>query len=319
MDLIYMDENRIERGILLNYNFDMDIGKDDDFEISVGIYNNTLKYNYMVYIEGTEYGGIVDNIKSDTRNFKIYYSGRTWRGILNSKIIRPLPGDDYYVVSGDANSIISEMIAYLGLEGLFEADTNLSGINVSSYSFNRYVSLLSGLNAMLATKNARLKLRYIDKRVLISAEEVEDKSDEIEISGDSKISFVAEDRKNQVNHLICLGQGDLADRQVIDLYVQEDGTIGPHQYYFGLDEVVDTYDYSSAESLEELEKGGVERLIELMNSKTIDVNIENMELELGDIIGGREEITGIAISRPVTQKIVRIKNKIMKIEYKVGD
>lgn len=319
MDLIYMDENRIERGILLNYNFDMDIGKDDDFEISVGIDNNTLKHNYMVYIEGTEYGGIVDNIKSDTRNFKIYYSGRTWRGILNSKIIRPLPGDDYYVVSGDANSIISEMIAYLGLEGLFQADTNLSGINVSSYSFNRYVSLLSGLNSMLATKNARLKLRYVDKRIIVTAEKIEDKSDEIEISGDSKISFIAEDRKNQVNHLICLGQGDLADRQVIDLYVQEDGTIGPNQYYFGLDEVVDIYDYSSAESLEELEKGGIERLKELMDSKTIDVNIEDMELELGDIIGGREEITGIAISRPVTQKIVRIKNNIMKIEYKVGD
>lgn len=155
--------------------------------------------------------------------------------------------------------------------------------------------------------------------VVLSAEAVENKSEEIEISRDSKISFIAEDKQNRVNHLICLGQGELADRQVIDLYVQQDGTIGDNQFYFGIDEVTDVYDYSSAESLEELRKGGIERLKELRDGKSIEVNVEDMDLELGDIIGGKEEITGITVERPITQKIVRIKNGNATIEYKVGD
>lgn len=319
MDLIYMDKNKIEIGVLLNYNFDMDIGVDNDFEIVVGKFNHKLRQDYMFYIENTEYGGIVDIIKSDTRASKIYYQGRSFRGILDSKIISPLPGDSYYVVSGDANIIIANMLNYVGLNHLFKAGENLSGINISNYSFNRYASLLSGLNAMLKTKNARLKIRYTDGYVEISAEEIEDKSDLIEFSADTKIQFIAEDKQNQVNHLICLGQGELADRQVIHLYVDGNGNIGNTQYYTGIDEVVAVYNDSSAESLEELRKGGVKRLRELMDSKSIDANVENMELELGDIISGREEVTGISIDRPITQKIVRINNNIVKIEYKVGD
>lgn len=314
-----MDKNKKELGILLNYNFDMDIGVDNDFEITVGKFNHVLRHNYMFYIEDTEYGGIVDTVKSDTRNSKIYYSGRTWRGILDSKIIEPLPGDDYYMVSGDANTIIASMLDYVGLNHLFKANESLTGINISSYNFNRYVSLLSGLNAMLRTRNSRLKIRYKDGYVEVSAEEIEDKSDLIEFSSDTKIEFIAEDKQNQVNHLICLGQGELAARQVLHLYVDEHGNVGNTQHYTGLDEVEAVYDYSSAESLEELEKGGIERLSELMDSQSIDANVENMELELGDIIGGREEVTGISMSKPITQKIVRINNNIVRIEYKVGD
>lgn len=319
MDLVYMDKNKKELGILLNYSLDMDIGVDNDFEIVVGKFNHKLRHGYMFYIDDTEYGGIVDIIKSDTRASKIYYQGRSFRGILDSKIISPLPGDDYYVVSGDANTIIADMLDYVGLNHLFKADESLSGINISNYSFNRYTSLLNGLNSMLRTKNARLKIRYVNGYVEVSAEVIEDKSDAIEFSSDTKIQFIAEDKQNQVNHLICLGQGELADRQVIHLYVDEDGEIGNTQYYTGIDEVVAVYDYSSAESLEELRKGGVERLRELMDSKSIDANVENMELELGDIIKGKEEVTGISIDRPITQKIVRINNNIVKIEYKVGD
>lgn len=319
MDLIYMDKNKVEKGVLMNYNLDLDIGLDNDFEIMVGTYNYVLRHNDSFYIDGTEYGGIIDSIKADTRSNHIFYSGRTWRGILGTKIIKPPQGQGYYTVRGDANTIIAEMIAYTGLQALFKADTSLSGIDITNYSFNRYTSVLNGLNAALATKGARLKIRYTDRMVVLSAEAVENKSEEIEISRDSKISFIAEDKQNRVNHLICLGQGELADRQVIDLYVQQDGTIGDNQFYFGIDEVTDVYDYSSAESLEELRKGGIERLKELRDGKSIEVNVEDMDLELGDIIGGKEEITGITVERPITQKIVRIKNGNATIEYKVGD
>lgn len=313
-----MDKNGIEKGVLQNYSLDLDCGRTNDFEISVGIYNNVLKHTDRFYIEDTEYGGIIDSVKSDTRNSKIYYSGRTWRGILSKKIIRPLPGDDYYIVSGEANSIIDELINYVDLYNLFVVN-GTTNIHINTYRFNRYTDLLSGLNAMLKTADARLKIRYKDGLVELSAEHITDYSDEIEFSQDGKIYFVAEDNKGGINHLICLGSGELSARQVIDLYVDANGNIGTTQHYFGTDEIVDIFDYPNSESLQELTDNGIRRLQELTNSQSVEVNIEDMELELGDIIAGREKITDIYISNPITQKIVRINNGITKIEYKVGD
>jgi hypothetical protein len=318
MDLIYMDKNGIEKGVLRNYSLDLDCGDTNDFQIAVGIYNNLLKHTDRFYIENTEYGGIIDSVRSDTRASKIYYSGRTWRGILSKKIIRPLPGDDYYVVSGEANAIIKELIEYVGLDDLFVVK-GTTNIFINTYRFNRYTNLLSGINAMLRTANARLKIRYKDGFVELSAEPVVDYSDEIEFSQDNKINFIAEDNKGGVNHLICLGSGELSARQVVDLYVDGNGNIGTTQYYFGTDEIVETFDFPNAESLQELTDNGIRRLIELSNNQSVDINVEDMDLELGDIIAGREEITGLYISEPITQKIVRINDNITKIEYKVGD
>lgn len=318
MDLIYMDKNGIEKGVLLNCYLDLDCGKTNDFQITVGIYNNVLKHTDRFYIEDTEYGGIIDSVRSDTRASKIYYSGRTWRGILSKKIIRPLPGDDYYIVSGEANSIIDELINYVDLYNLFVVN-GTTNIHINTYRFNRYTDVLSGLTAMLKTANARLKIRYRNGFVELGAEPVIDFSDEIEFSQDGKIYFVAEDNRGGVNHLICLGSGELSARQVVDLYVDEIGNIGTTQYYFGTDEIVDIFDYPNAESLQELTEHGTRRLQELANNQSVEINVEDMELELGDIIAGREEVTGLYISKPITQKIVRINNGITKIEYKVGE
>ena len=318
MDLIYMDKNGIEKGVLRNYSLDLDCGDTNDFQIAVGIYNNVLKHTDMFYIENTEYGGIIDSVKADTRNSKMYYSGRTCRGILSKKIIRPLPGDDYYIVSGEANEIIAELIDYVDLNNLFVVP-DTTDIIINTYRFNRYTDLLSGINAMLKTANARLKIRYKNGFVELSAEPVIDYSDEIEFSQDNKINFIAEDNRGGVNHLICLGSGELSARQLVDLYVDENGNIGTTQYYFGIDEIVDIFDYPNAESLQELTEHGIRRLQELMNNQSVEVNVEDMELELGDIIAGREKVTGLYVSRPITQKIVRINNGIVKIEYKVGD
>lgn len=317
MDLIYADSNGTELGILLNYYLDLDCGNTNDFEIAVSIDNNVIAHDSRVYIPDTEYGGIVKSVRADTRNAKIYYGGRTWRGILSRKIIKPLTGQNYYSVSGEANSIIEELIDYAGLDALYTVG-NPTSINISSYKFNRYTDLLSGLNAMLATVGARLKIRYYDGSVELTAELIEDRSDEIEISQDSKIYFTAKDDRSGVNHLICLGTGELAARQVVDLYVDASGNIGNTQYYFGLDEITDVLDYPNAESLEELTNKGIERLKELANSSSVEVNVEGMDFELGDIVAGRERITGLYVSKPITQKIVRIENGTAKIEYKVG-
>ena len=90
---------------------------------------------------------------------------------------------------------------------------------------------------------------------------------------------MAEDNKGGINHLICLGSGELSARQVIDLYVDANGNIGTTQHYFGTDEIVDIFDYPNAESLQELTDKD-QKITELTNSQSVEVNIEDMELEL---------------------------------------
>ena len=87
-----------------------------------------------------------------------------------------------------------------------------------------------------------------------------------------------------------------------------------------MDEVVDVYDYSSAESLEELEKGGIQRLRELMNYKSLKIGLNEIEAQIGDIVGGEEQITGISMKTQVTNIIVKIDSKgKLTITHKVGD
>ena len=76
---------------------------------------------------------------------------------------------------------------------------------------------------------------------------ITDYSSEYEYDSDSDIDFKVKICRNGVNHLICLGKGELKDRMVIHLYVDSAGNVGQTQYYKGIDEVEAVYDSSGAE------------------------------------------------------------------------
>ena len=122
-----------------------------------------------------------------------------------------------------------------------------------------------------------------------------------------------------VNHLICLGQGELKNRTVYHLYVDSVGNIGTTQYYTGSDEIVDVYDYAGAE-LPDLIESGTERLKEQMNQNTFGITVDpTLEVAIGDIVGGRDYLSGMTMSAPVIGKIVRFSNGLQSIEYKIKD
>lgn len=155
--------------------------------------------------------------------------------------------------------------------------------------------------------------------VHLKAVPVMDYSDYITYSQDYNIDFTIRDYRRGINHLICAGKGQNEERIVVHLYVQKDGSIGKSKYYQGLDERTALYDFSSAD-LEKLEEDGVKRLKELMNYKEVNVEVKDADLELGDIIGGYEQITGTEVKKPIVRKILKIEDGEAKIEYKVkGD
>lgn len=317
MDLIYADAKRVDQGVLSAYAFDLSFGAgENDFEVTIGSGEAALEFNSFVYMEGTEYGGRIGGIKASTNGKTITYCGRTWHGIMNSKVIQPDTGEDYLVVSGDANEIIAALIARLGLSGLFVAAEELSGVSISRYRFSRYCKGYDGIRSMLAANGAKLKILWQNRSVMLSAEPIVEYTD-APVDGDIA-TLTVEQHKDKVNHLICLGKGDLAEREVIHLYVDQFGRIGDVQYFTGLDEIADTYENSNSDNLR---SDGITKLTELRNRDKAEVALpetEGLSYDIGDIVCASEIKSGITVAEAVTQKIVKIKNGVVSTEYKTG-
>ena len=306
---------------------DFAVGDENNFEMisSVDDWTGDIDFGSYLYIPNTEFGGIVTEIESSTGQNQISVRGSTWRGMLAKKIIEPKPGEDYRIVSGSVEDVVRELVIECGLDSLFSVPTTEDETEIK-FKFDRYCTLLDGLEKMLSSIGYRLDIRYIKTRwdayVRIQPVSATEFSDETEFSQDGKLVFTAQNNKGGINHLICLGKGELKDRLVKHLYVQKDGSIGDVPYYTGIEERTDKYDYSSGEELELTEKG-TERLQELMNSKKFNVDIDDdieTNMQIGDIVGGRDYITGIAAKKPITKKILNIKDGTCKTEYKIeGD
>jgi hypothetical protein len=317
MDLIYTNAGRIDQGVVPAYNFDLSYGaEENDFELTIGKKETPLEYGAYVYIEGTEYGGIVGAMKTTSNADSVTFMGRTWHGIMNSKIIEPDVGANYLVVSGDANEVLSVMVARLGLSELFVVDEKDSGIHISGYQFHRYCKGYDGLCDMLADYGAKLRIVWNDRVVRLSAEPIADYT-ESPVDDDETVLSV-EQHNSKVNHLVCLGSGNLAEREVIHLYLDQFGKIGDTQYYTGLSEIADTYDNSNAE---DLRSEGIKRFKELLDIDSAEISMNennNIAFDIGDKVGSTDITTGVTVSATVTQKIVKINNGFINIEYKTG-
>ena len=319
MDLIYTDKYKVDIGVMKDYSFDLAFGEDENnFQLSISSDSNVCAEDDLIYIEGTEYGGIIDAIEVYTAEKTINYKGRTWHGILNTKIIEPDSGQDYYIVSGEANTILRTLITRLGLDALFSGSTASSGFTITSYQFKRYVGGYDGIIDMLRSVGAKLHIEWSGGYVVLSAVAIVDYGED-DLSSDH-IALHIQKTYNAVNHLICLGQGDLSQRTVVNLYCDASGNISTTQTFTGMDEVAAVFDYPNAESAAELQKEGTKKLQELNSSDEIEVSLDDAyEFDVGDIVAADDYITGITVSSRVLKKIVTIENDQFLINYKVGE
>lgn len=304
---------------------DVDLNDTRDFELvtPASDWNSDLMYGARIFVPDSEYGGIIGGIKTNTSDSSISISGYCWRGILAHHIIEPPSGQAYKAVSGELNSILRTLISEAGIGSLFHVSEEDTGVSVTNYQFDRYITLLDGIVKMLKTKGYRLNIRYIQQErgapgyVELSAVEIIDYSQSIELSQDQRLNFTFTETKNGVNHLVCLGKGELTDRVVVNLYIQQDGTIGTNQYYTGLDEVTQIYENTSAENETDLTEKGTEELQKLTSKQTLEMDVESLgiEVEIGDIVGGRDYITGISMAKPVENKIYTEENGNISKDY----
>lgn len=306
----------IDSGYLAHFKADFDITTDidnqtNDFEITMVLpdtYEELLwvenEVSCIVFVEGTEWGGEIRGSVINIEENTITYTGRTWRGTLDQYIIEPPTGEDYKIVSGNLATILDD----LPMNPSVEIEPTL--YTTSTFQFNRYITTYSGVNDLL--KNVDLDLRYnmffreVDLKAHLELAPARDLRDLIEVSQDynNKIRLRITRDGNTPKHLICLGRGELHEREVIHLYADDNWTISQTPIVGAYP--VDVYDISNSD---DLLADGIKRYTELIgNHKQIDVTIDDLEVRLGDIIGARDHLTGEYVSAEISRIIWRAEN-----------
>ena len=325
MDFIVTDKYGQDKGYVEHCGAEFNVGQDNDFEIKIQnklFQDDRHRKNCRVFAEDTEYGGLIRNINPVTEDHIVKLTGPTWRGMLNQRAINP-GSNTYITLRGEANAVLSQYIVSLGLSEIYTVSSSNSGITLN-YQVPLQSMLLDAFTDALDAVGARLDIKYKlgepngKGYVLLEVKPVVDHSETIEISEDGNVKLDILDYQNGVNHLICYGKGELSARQRVDLYAWPDGSIQKTAYYTGMDLVEQYYEDTSAETVQELEESGREKFPDLMNYKQLKISVSDMDLELGDIVGGRERITGIYMTSPVVRKIVSVTGKgRVSIDYKL--
>lgn len=315
MDLIYIRNNdgHYDSGYLKNFEADFDISSDpenmtNDFAIKMplpetmeGLYFAEGLISSMVFVEGTEYGGEISGSEIDLEENIITYTGRTWRGTLDQWIIEPPIGQDYRVVSGN----LAEILRALPMHPLMTiADTTYSS---SAFQFDRYITVFNGATKLLTNTDPSLRLAFSFEQtagqytgtITATITPTRNLASLVEISQDydDKVRLKITRDGNTPKHLICLGQGELKDREVIHLYADDEWNVSTTPITGAYP--VETYDYSGSESLL---TDSMKHYAELIsNHEQIDVSISDLKVRLGDIVSARDHLTGENAQAEITK------------------
>lgn len=321
MELIYrrIEGNEIREGYLRNFEADFEITTDvenpkNDFEIQMDLPKDTYDLLWkeneiacILYVNGTEWGGIIMDAEINMADSRITYTGFTWRGLLSGDIIEPPSGQDYRIVASGTNVATAlralPMNPYISIQ-----DTSL--VTSRQFQYNRYIPVHEGATNMLLNSNANWRLYFAydetSGKALLTVGTTNDRTELIEISQDydDYVSLIIKYDGYTPKHLICLGRGELKDREVIHLYADENWNISTTPISGAFP--VEIYDYGSSESLLADGQKKFRELIE--NHTSLEVSVDGIDLNLGDIIAARERLTGIYITAEITRIIWKCKD-----------
>lgn len=304
-----------------------DVREIEEFELDLafGSDENTLKLEarvgeapeegQFVFIDGTEYGGVIDQASYEAgreASSSILCRGRTWHGILAGKRLLPDSGSGYLSVSGKADDVLVSLIERMGLSGLFSAASDDTSV---SYTFDRFVDGYSGLKAMAKANGRKVVMRRKGGKVEISLPPVVDYANKVD---SDLLDFTLTSVHRCINHLVCVGTGELENRAVVHFYADTAGNVSHTQSLFGVDEICALYDYSNADEAKLEEEGG-KKLREYQTRGSVEVDAhDDIDVDVGDIISARDNVHGKTVSTTVVKKIVQVSHGVATYRYEVG-
>lgn len=311
MELIYTDEACVDRGVLRFASGDFSVGVENTWSLDVPL-PTPVSEGCLVYVDGTEFCGVVDDYETVTGSGVATISGRTVQGVLATNVICPPEGSDRLSVSGDANECIAAVLENVGLGLPFQAAAGESGVRVDC-ELDRFVDAYAGIASMLDASGAKLVVEVSGARVTLGAA-----PRRVEVGYDGETSRVRVRRSRAVNHLVCLGSGELQEREVIHLYADEHGNVGTTQRIFGMAHMAAVYDYNNADAAE-LRSEGEKKLSEMQSADAASIDDAVAGAwDVGDVVGARFGDDGAVVSETVKEKIARVSGRSVVVEYKTG-
>lgn len=317
LNLIMISNSMHEYAAITPISFECEVGTGDasnDFEL-----RGYDVFQGGVYIPGTEYGGLIEKTEDTTGEDLRTYKGWTWRGLLTQAVVSPPSGADYYTASGDLHEIISGLVTDR-FSGLFTVPGELTGVT-AEFQADRYCTVHEALTDLCEENGYKLVIEaYKSDTVKVELRAKPITTIAGTYNEDNRLSLTFADNRMGINHLICMGSGELKDRQRVDLYVDQNGNIGTTKYHTGLYEREQYFDYPNAESITELTKQGKKRLKEVMSKKTLQINrIQDVEMDIGDIVTGKHTVSGTSVSAPIDRKSFAYSGGVIRLEYHVKE
>lgn len=313
MEFVIADKDGRNLRQIVECEADLAYGDDEnDFELTCDP-SIAPKEGDIVYCDGTEYGGVVDEVESDTATRLVTARGRTFHGILAGKRLVPDSGKKAVTVSGTAKAVMQSLITRFKLSPMFVAVDGAGG-NVS-YTFERFGDAYSGIRAMAKAHSLRLSLVYSDGRVEASLVPVRSLGDKVD---SDLMDFTVSRIARRTNHLVCGGTGEQENRKVVHFYADADGKVSKTQSLFGVDEIAAFYDYSNADEAE-LDEEGRKELEGMQTSGSVSISAhDDIEAEVGDYVTATDNVTGTKVTSEISKKILKVSRGVPTYEYEVG-
>lgn len=317
IELIHADEHMNELCALTEFDqFDAVISAEDSesdwmLALPAGNWSHCpVNAGHHIYIRNTEWGGPVERVRHSSADDTVRVYGTCWRGLLERRAVCPESGQTHVVFENeDANDVLRHMLTDW-MPTRFSVQPGDSGVRCSGRI--RYKSLAEAMNTMLTEAGGCLRVKFDGASVMLWVEPENDLSSEVELSQECGASVISERKTGQYDHIVALGQGEMLERTVAELWLLPDGTVTsdsstegvptPDRYQTYI------YNYPFAESQESLMNDAARKLLEYAPGDSMEITVEDIgrELLLGDVVSVRDLVTGITSIHRVAEKNLNI-------------
>lgn len=275
---------------------------------------------HYIYIENSEWGGPVEQVRHVSSDAQIKLSGTCWRGLLRRRVIAPAAGETHFILENrEANAAIAALLGDWQND-LFTVSSTDSGA-VCSASL-RYATLQDALDSMLGSSGCRLSAVFSGGKVTLSAEPSRDMTDEVELSQEYDARLITDSSVRIYNHIIALGGGEMLERQVVELWMLSDGTVTDDPDAAAQIGRLSTllYNYSAVESLDDLERSARRKLLAQAGQSSIEIEMnDDVGLELTDRAAIRDALTGMTAVLSVISRELTISASGVTVTHCLGE
>lgn len=247
--IYYTDENRNDIGMMDTYKASLDLADEKDFEVTANDY--AIPQKGWWYILGTEIGGKIGAIDVDSESGTIKYTGRSFRGLLDSYVCE-ITGATR-LLQGSITDIIQMLLDEEGVT-FFQADSPdvEASIDtyVDAYEIDAGATIYEAIIGAAASIDMTIAIEWQSDHIIhIIPILKQDFTDYLKYSGVEQTGFQIKQDYDLVNHLVLTSKDDAGNFRVIHMFTDSGGTV---QAYKTTDTPYEASDYILDRSMQVL-------------------------------------------------------------------